>query len=475
MEATSLNEASATYGTFFVAGREVGLPASDVREVVPWPEGLVPLPLVPDYVLGVFDLRGEVIPVIDVAGLMGGDGTSRTENATRVAILDCGTHFVGAAVDRTGVVMDVEPADVHAMRNGTLVSGLLSLDDGTRMIQLLSAQRIAHLEEIPATSRNLDHEKVDAAPRTKLVFFEVGSITLAVPVKDALEIQPMLPLSLEAAWYPSCLGMVDLRGDSVVVTDLAEVLGLEGGSTERLVFVTNEQDVMALAVDRVVRVEDVEDDRIVDVPMLSHVRCGAWARRVVRSESGRAIYLDVAGLFDFLGLGERMQEGSGRRLLAARRAVEDEVDERLWLGVEVGGTGFIVDMVDVREVQKLPPDLLHHPGVDHRFEGLMDLRGEVLPVLDLASVLGLAREGHTGEARVLVVEDAQGLARGLVVQHLTAIHRASDGRRAALPPASLGNLPTGCIRGMFLLAKERGGGRFLQLDLQALLAQTLNG
>lgn len=462
-----------TYGTFHVQGREVALAAGEVQEVVSFPSDLIPLPLVPRHVLGVFDLRGEVVPVIDVGALMGLEPLEHGADA-RVAIVDCGTHLVGAAVERTGVVLDIEPSSLHALvgsETSKIVTGLLSLDGGRRLVQVLSAAAIAQLDSIPQTARRALKGEADLSPRTKLVFFVVGEMTFAVRVQEAVEIHAPIPLSLKAEWFPGCLGMVDLRGDSIAVADLGAVLGSGPVSLEtgKMVFVTDEKDVLGLLVDAVVRVEDVPDDLLVDVPLLASVRHGRWARRVVRSSGGNALLIDVPDMLEALGLRGRLDGGSGRTLLARRyrEETEDEELELSWLGIEIGGTRFLVDMMDVREVQELPDVLLAHPGGSDRFSGLMDLRGEVLPVFDLRQVFGRGQTGPDGE-RVLIVKDPTGEGHcGMIVERLTSILRRTDGRVSVLPPASVANFAAGVVTGMFLVDPSRGGGKFLLLDLMA--------
>src|SRR5690242_599870 len=51
----------------FRAGRErFCIPVSDVEEVVEWPD-MTPLPLAPPSLIGIFNLRGCIVPVIDIA------------------------------------------------------------------------------------------------------------------------------------------------------------------------------------------------------------------------------------------------------------------------------------------------------------------------------------------------------------------------------------------------------------------------
>lgn len=82
---------------FSVAGERFGVQAGFVREVVRV-ERLTPLPGVPPHVLGVVNVRGEIVPVADLMGLLG-TGATPPESVDRVLILTGADVVLGLAVD----------------------------------------------------------------------------------------------------------------------------------------------------------------------------------------------------------------------------------------------------------------------------------------------------------------------------------------------------------------------------------------
>ena len=78
-----------------VHGEWYGLPLESVREVVQDPE-VTRLPLAPDGLLGVFNLRGQVVPLVDTGALLG-VGPLGQRPYVAVAILD--RALVGLAID----------------------------------------------------------------------------------------------------------------------------------------------------------------------------------------------------------------------------------------------------------------------------------------------------------------------------------------------------------------------------------------
>ena len=108
-----------------------------------------------------------------------------------------------------------------------------------------------------------------------------------------------------------------------------------------------------------------------------------------------------------------------RRLRAVRQ--EGASGEAEWegLGVRVGSLWCVLPRADVREVIT-PPPLTRVPGARPWLIGLANVRGNLLPVFDLAVLAGLPAEEDTRSARVLVLNSDQlpaGFMVGEVVGH----------------------------------------------------------
>ncbi|MBP8805144.1 MAG: purine-binding chemotaxis protein CheW [Kofleriaceae bacterium] len=111
--------------TFILADEEYAIPVTDVREIV-GPLPVTPVPGTAHHVLGVINLRGKVIPVIDLRvrlGLMAG------EIGPRSCVVVCQSStatLVGALVDSVNEVMSLRPEDAEAApaAAGAEVAGL---------------------------------------------------------------------------------------------------------------------------------------------------------------------------------------------------------------------------------------------------------------------------------------------------------------------------------------------------------------
>jgi purine-binding chemotaxis protein CheW len=95
-----------TLAAFRVGAGVYALDVAHVREVVRWQE-VTPLPKAPRLIDGVIDLRGAVVPVVDLGRVLGGAPVVAAP-AARIAIVEESGLVMGLAVDAALEVMSVE-------------------------------------------------------------------------------------------------------------------------------------------------------------------------------------------------------------------------------------------------------------------------------------------------------------------------------------------------------------------------------
>jgi purine-binding chemotaxis protein CheW len=105
-----LRDRAGKYLTFVLAGEEYGLEILKVREIIQM-MNITAVPRTPDYVQGVINLRGKVIPVVDLRRKMGLPDGKRTEE-TCIIVVDIGEIEMGTIVDRVSEVLDIAAEDI---------------------------------------------------------------------------------------------------------------------------------------------------------------------------------------------------------------------------------------------------------------------------------------------------------------------------------------------------------------------------
>jgi purine-binding chemotaxis protein CheW len=142
------------YLTFSLAGEEYGIGILKVKEII----GMMPVTIVPQtpaYIKGVINLRGKVIPVIDLRlkfMMKAADYTERTCIIV-VEITAAGrTILMGSVVDAVSEVLNIKGSDIEetpafgAKLNTEYILGMAKISGGIKI--LLDIDRVLSVEEI---------------------------------------------------------------------------------------------------------------------------------------------------------------------------------------------------------------------------------------------------------------------------------------------------------------------------------------
>ena len=112
-----------------------GIKADQVKDIIT-DYAITYLPRVPDYVRGVINLRGQIIPMVDIRLRL---GKPAQENFCGIVVDVDGNNLVGILVDMVEQMVDV-PLDailpVPTSRGQAMVSGMWTMPDGNTMLEL---------------------------------------------------------------------------------------------------------------------------------------------------------------------------------------------------------------------------------------------------------------------------------------------------------------------------------------------------
>ena len=114
MSVTAITETS-QYLTFKLEEEVFALDISKVREVLDFTD-VTKVPETPDFMLGVINLRGSVVPVVDMRLKFGMDRTEKTVNTCIIIVeieIDGETTILGALADSVQEVMDLDPDQIE--------------------------------------------------------------------------------------------------------------------------------------------------------------------------------------------------------------------------------------------------------------------------------------------------------------------------------------------------------------------------
>jgi purine-binding chemotaxis protein CheW len=135
----------------FRIGRETfGLPISIVREIVRVPE-ITSVPNAPHYIEGVINLRGRIIPVVDLRKRFSRQSLE-TNKKNRIVVVELESRLVGLFVNSASEVLRISPSEIdephNVFREGELnyITGIGKLNG--RLVILLDLNKVLQHGEL---------------------------------------------------------------------------------------------------------------------------------------------------------------------------------------------------------------------------------------------------------------------------------------------------------------------------------------
>lgn len=462
----SLNEDVGTgqdYVTFEMQGEMYALEMERVQEIIRMP-ALVRVPLGPPALEGLANLRGRVLPVVSLRRCCALPDTEH-EESTRVVVVEAGGATIGLVVDRVAAVISVEPDQVESGQaiqstvRSDLLAAVIKVSDG-RMTTVLDVQHLVtsefallarHAASMAKTAGLVgaavtDSVEEESADTLELVSFAVDGQEYALPID---RVQEIVQAPERVTAIPNAagrvLGVMDLRGGLLPVLSLRSVFGLPVQALEphnRIVVVTLEDEGRTSLVGVVMdTVREVLRVPLALVDALPHVISGGGRRTEVQSvcrlEGGNRLVsvLSVDALVDTEVRAAVEEAAAGDKIASIGEendmADSDRGEDELFVVFRLEGEEYCVDVDAVQEIIRVPETLVRVPRTLDFIEGLVNLRGAVLPVVDLRTRLGLERLERDERQRIVVLIIA-GVRTGFVVDSVAEVAKVA---KVELEPA----------------------------------------
>ncbi len=154
-----LSDKEGKYLTFTLADEEYGIGILKIREII----GMLPItsvPQTPPFVKGVINLRGKVIPVVDLRLRFGMEKIEYTERTCIIVVEiegPAGAVQIGIVVDAVSEVLNIKAEDIEetptfgVKLNTEYILGMAKMEGGVKILldidQVLSADEIAALKK----------------------------------------------------------------------------------------------------------------------------------------------------------------------------------------------------------------------------------------------------------------------------------------------------------------------------------------
>lgn len=508
VETSPEGQVSRQYVTFQLDEEAFAFPMARVREIIRVPQ-TVQVPLTPGSLVGLANLRGRVLAVLDLRSVLGLAQRDWCE-ATRVIVVDSGVPL-GVVVDKVARVLDIEDAaiegtdQVRSTISAELLDGVAKNVDGHDLVQLLDVEKAIRrdfagvMEAMQGAVADLDAPLVasvteEGAGDTRedvrqLVSFVVDGQEYAFDIAEVEEIVRVpAQVSLVPRTEDHVLGLINLRGQLLPLVSLRRMFRMHEEALDEhnrvLVVGLRHEDgtseSVGIVVDQVREVLRIPHQRLDRMPgLLRQSRAVDEIGSICRLEDGRRLVsvLTSGALFQHPAIreavaarnAEMVEQGMAQQATQVRRTQAGELDddETQLVVFQLAGQEFSVPIECVKEITRVPAEMTSVPRTPPFIEGIVNLRGSVLPVLDMRTRFGLPRMERNERQRILVLELA-GLRTGFVTDAVLEVLRLSRSLIEQAPALSQEQ-----SRVMGRVVNFRDQGRMIQiLDADELLDET---
>lgn len=483
---------SRQFVTFAIAGEIFALPMVCVREIIRMAEP-VRVPLAPPALEGLVNLRGKVLPIINLRRVFKFAAQEHSE-LTRVIVADTGVA-VGLVVDQVLSVITVEEEQIEAVGaiestiDSHLLRGMIKDVGKQEMIMLLDATNLmegefaalvkqAH-DKASATHADIAgaarHEAQVNANEIQLVSFSVADQEYAFPMESVQEIV-QVPSTLchvpKARAY--VLGVMTLRNRLLPIVSLRQMFDLPSTPLEehnRIVVISLETAMgnvsVGIVMDKINEVLRLAKSQVDGLPaILAHDKEVQEIESICRLDDGKRLVsvISVEKLFKHEALAEALRvhaEGGDENMAATAQTETHADDEDQMVIFKLDNEEYSVRVESVQEILRVPEQFTHIPKTVTFIEGLISLRGTVMPVVDLRRRFGLNIKERDERQRIMVFT-IRGMRTGMIVDAVSEVLKVS---RSALEPApSLSKEQGAVIRSVVNLEKEKRMLLVLEID-----------
>lgn len=443
------------HGVLDIGGVPLAFPLTLLREVVPSPAAFTPTTACAPGLRGSILLRRLVVPVVDLRERLG--VATDDHDAQVIGIVVDGGRVLGVLADAVLGMLRVEHDAEQALEvragEAPLFPRCIVDGDGLGVVHLADAATVFGLPGVPSA---LDDRSVAAGRTaatlaaegtTTLLLVDVAGVRLAFDATRARTVLPQVDLQPSVLDGELCRGTTTHLGSRIPVVDLLTLLGLgvlPAADVRQCIVLADQGGEVALAVSGVHEIVRAPDTSVRSLPPVGVHRPellrGMWTsadgrHHLVLDLDAVSAHCDIAAL---AALNTSAPAGSARVLsglgAGRRSALTREVDP----GVQRAGHAFLaydagVEVVtllgQVEEVLPFPSDVVHTTTDRPDVLGLFSLRGDAVPLVCLARLLGSGEPVEEAGTRVLVVShaDASGVSRriGFAVAGLRAIETSS--------------------------------------------------
>jgi purine-binding chemotaxis protein CheW len=432
------------FASFKLGESEIAISVTTLQEVVNVPDKISSIPLAPNFLMGIFNLRGMVIPVVDVSILL---NIPRSEAAPgKIAVVITDGVRIGLYFDSTSEILNVPQDSVCQFNDNpegvrSVIKSVLKLNDGSRLVEVIDPASLLKIENLSSllTSSQDTHEeaKKKKFTRRQCITFRSGVREFGLNLSAIREIIRVPEIKRSSLQVNNCLGVVSLRGVVIPVLDFKKFLQVEDGQVtepedRRIIIMKVLEFYVGFLVDSVDSIRTYFEEDLLPIPMFKQEKVNMMRGMLSTSETSNVLLLAEDQLLTDEEIHEFTRGHSALYTKGEKSLEKDSGGERHpYISFKLEYM-LSTRLSSVDEIANITEDMVKPPGFPDFVVGVQHMRGEVVTLVDLRMYYGMKHTGDYSNSRVLIVKGAQGKI-GLLVDSVESIDTVDESKKIKIP------------------------------------------
>lgn len=397
---------------FVIDGHHYAIDSNEVIQILRVPD-ITPVPFVHDAIRGICPIEGMILLIMDGHHLLGtGKGRVDEKNdKARIVRIRYSRYNFALLVDEvvSNVNIEKEAFERTESVSDDPITGILKYQD--QIVQFLSTDLLVRDVAMPAVQKQDVKEIVRGVERHmhsddichKYLFFMVGEERFGLSAEKVREII-FYPESITeiASSTPDVLGLFTIREHVIVAIDMRVIFHMPSPLTERsrIIIVQEADRQIGILVDTILDIKDVTQAEIEALP--ENYKKNIF-EGVVRLDNHLVSVIDPRVIEKMVHetkhfVDEYRQNGSSHTPGETREVCDTDLCEVVVFAI--GDEEYAFDIDEVEEIIRIT-EITPVPNQPEMIRGVINLRGDVVPVAAMHERLGVSENVHE-DTKILV-------------------------------------------------------------------------
>ena len=404
--------------TFLIDDMEFGIDASIVIEAIFHKSAILKLPTGLDVFEGVINLRGNIIPIINMRKRFGLDNIDSETKC--IAVVSYKEHFIGLMFDNISQVIRVDRDEIANFSNNTndeyfVNEGVVLFKKNNSLIQILDLELVfkdCDLHLLKNTS--IDNKKFLEVKQD--ITFYLDEQEYSFGMDDIQEIVNFVEIKNKVEHCEFVCGVITLREEIIPVVCLKKYFGNKNATRKKdsKIIILRSNPAVGIIADSIKEVIHYEVDKLLPVNHIAESKSkNIFSNIIALSENRNIIKISLEKLFTeeakkqieagvYLNKEDTSQKNNYSSSLLDQKTQDNRILNKEFILFKLNEI-FAIQIDKFQEIIKYTNSIADLPGSDDYIEGLLNLRSEPVLVINLRKYYNLPDYLNKNDVRILIV------------------------------------------------------------------------